>query len=225
MSPIFSLYAVVTSCKNQNPSCCCKCNSKPKIRNVLCIDFSHNLKNFILCLITSKLSFSIKSLWYCNLTQKAGKFRASIFDKTRKTSFWANFRPILAQKPQIKKFPEKFIKLNLSLYAAITSIKTSKFESTFNNIRIENIILAPIRASFFYGVSSTKCYTLSQAAILCNTKENQWTKLQNDKKTNFEPNFGPQGFFAGFSLLAVRHCSKLSFYAILRKANELNLRK
>ena len=174
MSPIFSLYAGVTSCKNQNPSRCCKCNSKPKIRNVICIDFSHNLKNFILCLITSKLSFSIKSLWHCNLTQKAGKFRASIFDKTWKTSFWANFRPILTQKPQIKKFPEKFIKLNLSLYAAITSIKTNKFEWTFNNIRIENIILAPIRASFFMVsalLNVTHCPKLLSCAIPRKTNE------------------------------------------------------
>ena len=52
------------------------------------------------------------------------------------------------------------------------------------------------------------------------------------KKTNFGPDFGPFGpdlghqrVFAGFISTVVRHCFNLSFYAIYRKGNELNLRK
>ena len=44
---------------------------------------------------------------------------------------------------------------------------------------------------------------------------------KNDKK----PNFGPPFFLWVLSLLVVRHCSKLSFYAIYRKTKEPNLRK
>ena len=57
--------------------------------------------------------------------------------------------------------------------------------------------------------------------------------LENGKKHNYEPYFGPFALNLGrqkkicgfFSLLAVRHSSKLLFYAIYRKTNESNLRK
>ena len=52
---------------------------------------------------------------------------------------------------------------------------------------------------------------------------------RNDGKPHFEPDLGPLGSNAGcqifFVNLVVKHCSKLSSYAIQRKTNEPNLRK
>ena len=49
---------------------------------------------------------------------------------------------------------------------------------------------------------------------------------KNNKKPNFEPDFGPFGFFLqALPLLIIGHCPKLSSYAIYRKTNEPNLRK
>ena len=56
---------------------------------------------------------------------------------------------------------------------------------------------------------------------------------ENKKKPSFRPNFdpfgpnlGPKNFFSWIlPLLDVRHCCKLSLYAISRKTNEPNLRK
>ena len=41
----------------------------------------------------------------------------------------------------------------------------------------------------------------------------------------FWSKFGPQKFFVGLPLLDVKHCYKLSLYAISRKTNESNLKK
>ena len=41
----------------------------------------------------------------------------------------------------------------------------------------------------------------------------------------FDQKLVPKKFFHGFYLLDVRHCCKLSLYAISRKTNEPNLRK
>ena len=56
------------------------------------------------------------------------------------------------------------------------------------------------------------------------------TRENYKKKTNFRPYFGstfvPQKFFSWvLRLLVVRHCSKLSSFAIPRQTNEPNLRK
>ena len=55
---------------------------------------------------------------------------------------------------------------------------------------------------------------------------------ENGKKTSFEPNIslfganvGPKIFLWALILLVVRHCFKLSFYAISRKTNEPILKK
>ena len=55
---------------------------------------------------------------------------------------------------------------------------------------------------------------------------------ENDKKRNFEPDFGLFGPNLGRQIflwvlppLDVRHCCKLSLYAISRKTNDTNLRK
>ena len=55
---------------------------------------------------------------------------------------------------------------------------------------------------------------------------------ENSNKTNAGPNFGsfgpnldPKTFFVAFTLPDIRHCCKLSLYAISRKTNEPNLRK
>ena len=71
--------------------------------------------------------------------------------------------------------------LTLSLYALLQNHfkefqeLTSKFEWTLDDIRIEKIISALIWATIFFffdGVSTTRCETLPQVAILCNIKEN-----------------------------------------------------
>ena len=57
--------------------------------------------------------------------------------------------------------------------------------------------------------------------------------LENCKKSNFGPDFGlfwpkfgPKNFFSWvLPLLDVRHCCKLSLYAISKKSNKPNLRK
>ena len=52
---------------------------------------------------------------------------------------------------------------------------------------------------------------------------------ENRKKTNSGPNFGlnlgPKDFLWVLPLLGVRHCCKLSLYAISRKSNDPNSRK
>ena len=72
--------------------------------------------------------------------------------------------------------------LTLSLYALLQNHfkefqeLTSQFEWTLDDIRIEKIISALIWATIFFfffdGVSTTRCETLPQVAILCNIKEN-----------------------------------------------------
>ena len=55
---------------------------------------------------------------------------------------------------------------------------------------------------FFIDFTSTRCLTLSQAIIVCNFKENIWSKFKQMAKTSFwawfrpiEPNFGLPNFF------------------------------
>ena len=94
---------------------------------------------------------------------------------------------------------------------------------------------------FSGGFSSTGCWTLSQAAILCNIKENQWCKFEKmdgENRQHYEPNlrkwqknyfrarFWAPNFFSWiFLLLDVRHCCKLLSYAIWRKMFDPNSRK
>ena len=77
-----------------------------------------------------------------------------------------------------------------------------------DDIRIEKIILAPIWACYaliwatnpFLEISALlDVKTLSQAAILCNIKENKWCKLECQKPW-FRAPFWPQMFFQEFSL-------------------------
>ena len=108
-------------------------------------------------------------------------------------------------------------------------IKTRKFEWTFNNIKIENIILAPSWAKkFFFDVSpllyARHCCKLQSCAI--SRKIDVRKPWENGKKTLIlEPIWGPLIFFSWvLPLLVIWHCSKLSSYAILRKTNEPHLR-
>ena len=86
---------------------------------------------------------------------------------------------------------------------------------------------------FFVGFTSTRCYMLLQAIILCNFKENTWTKLEEmTKKSSFRPNFGP--FWPKFGPpkffrwvlppVDLIHCCKLPLYAIARKTTQPNLK-
>ena len=74
------------------------------------------------------------------------------------------------------------------------------------------------------------CYKLSLYAISRNTKDpnlKKWTKTSFwDWFRLVWPKFGPQKFFPWVSpLLNVKHCCKLSLYAISRKINDPNSRK
>ena len=57
--------------------------------------------------------------------------------------------------------------------------------------------------NFFVGFTSKRCKILSQAIIVCNLKENLWSKLKRMTKTSFwawfrpvGPKFGPPIFFS-----------------------------
>ena len=75
---------------------------------------------------------------------------------------------------------------------------------------------------FFIGFPSTSSSKMFQAMILCNIQENLMNQTQNnDKKPSFGPDFwaiwhkfGHQFFLRVLHLLVVRHCSKLSCYAV-----------
>ena len=76
--------------------------------------------------------------------------------------------------------------------------------------------LSLLRPDLSWDLSSTGCYTLSQAAILCNNKENSKNgKLGKWQKTQLQAQFRvPPIFLWALPLLVVRNCSKLSSYAI-----------
>ena len=83
------------------------------------------------------------------------------------------------------------------------------------------------------GFTFTSCYTLLQAIILCNFKENYGTKLEKmAKKLVSGPILAPLAQICALKLfswilplLDIRHCCKLSLHVISRKTNEPNLRK
>ena len=69
--------------------------------------------------------------------------------------------------------------------------KTSKFEWTLNNIRIEDIISAAIWATIFLALLDVRhCPQLQSCAI---SRKINKPNLKNDKKTSFGPDFGPLG--------------------------------
>ena len=90
---------------------------------------------------------------------------------------------------------------------------------------------------FFVGFTSTTYYTLLQAIIPCNSKENQWTKLEKIvKKPNIESDFGPFGpnsscqyffffFFKNLASAVTRYHGQLSSCTIKEKTNDPILRK
>ena len=106
----------------------------------------------------------------------------------------------------------------------------------------KNLFLDPILAclalmwtpqKFLAGFTSASSYKLFQAIILYNLKVINEPNLRKwQKKTNFGPDFDP--FWPKFSppkffswvlpLLDVKHCCKLSLYAISRKTDESNLK-
>ena len=75
---------------------------------------------------------------------------------------------------------------------------------------------------FLVGFTSTRCYKLFQAIIVCYLKENWWTKFERMPKYLVSgPNLVPQIFFSWIlPLLDVRNFCKLSsLYAISRQSN------
>ena len=86
---------------------------------------------------------------------------------------------------------------------------------------------------FFLSFTSTSSWALFQVTILCNLKENQWTKLEKMAKTKFWAWFWPVWakwkfpiiFLLVLTLLDGRYCRNLSLYAISRKTYDSNLKK
>ena len=100
-------------------------------------------------------------------------------------------------------------------------------------------LLGPNLISIFFffwgggGFTYTRCCILLQAIIVCNFKENKWTKLEKMTKNLVSGPilsllawiWTPKFFSWIFPLLDLTQCCKLSFYAISRKTNKPNLRK
>ena len=103
--------------------------------------------------------------------------------------------------------------------------KTSKFQWTLDNIRIEKIILAPILPKNFFEVSALlavrHCPKLQSWLLSGKTNDGTLRKWQKSYP-NFTPNLGGPKFF---SRVLSRQCYKLSSYAISWKTNILNLKK
>ena len=103
--------------------------------------------------------------------------------------------------------------------------KTSKFDQTLDEIRIEKIISAPIwtfwaliwaTKLFFGDFSSTRCQTLSQAAILEScaiSKKNNDANLRKWQKPKFRAQLCLPSFFVSFTSTSKKF-SQLSFYTI-----------
>ena len=70
-------------------------------------------------------------------------------------------------------------------------------------------------------VASYHCLQFQEKLTSQNWKNGKKPSFRTDFG-HFRPNLGPKIFLP---LLHVRHCCKLSLYAISRKTNELNLRK
>ena len=88
---------------------------------------------------------------------------------------------------------------------------------------------------FFMGFTSTRCYTLLQAIIVCNFKENKWTKPEKMAKNLVSgpfwpiwPKLDPPIFFFFFKNLTPsdnRYHGQLSSCTISVRTNDLYLRK
>ena len=100
-----------------------------------------------------------------------------------------------------------------------------------------SLVLAQICFSkfFFMGFTSTRCYTLLQAIIVCNFKENKWTKPEKMAKNLVSgpfwpiwPKLDPPIFFFFFKNLTPsdnRYHGQLSSCTISVRTNDLILRK
>ena len=101
--------------------------------------------------------------------------------------------------------------------------KNNKFEWTLNNSKMEKIISTPIWATNFVFCSLSIVPNCSLVQYQGKILMQPW---ENSKNPNFGPNLGPQEiFFMVLPQLVLRQCSKLSSYAISRKANKPNLKK
>ena len=79
---------------------------------------------------------------------------------------------------------------------------------------------------FFVNFSSTRCETLLQAIILCNLKENVWSKLKKMVKTLFWVWFRPLVFFfKNFTASVTKYHGQLSSCTISENTNDPILRK
>ena len=215
---ILRLYAAVTSGR--------------KIRKVTCTDYSQNVKNLILAPFgpnASKQEFSLKNvsgqfyIFFMLLqfdAKKSGKFHALISHKTWKTSIWAHFWPLLAQKCQNKVLPNKSLGWILSLYAAVTSIKQIRKVPCLDFSLLKNLVLVPLWVTS--GSKTLKLFLkksfksiLNFYASATSSKRNQrrsmllfFTKLE---KIHFGPTLAPFGSKASKQIFS----QKKSFRSIL----------
>ena len=192
---ILRLYAAVTSGR--------------KIRKVTCTDYSQNVKNLILAPFgpnASKQEFSLKNvsgqfyIFFMLLqfdAKKSGKFHALISHKTWKTSIWAHFWPLLAQKCQNKVLPNKSLGWILSLYAAVTSIKQIRKVPCLDFSLLKNLVLVPL-----WVTSGSKTLKLFLKKVdfkflcFCNFKQKKSETVHafifhKTWKTSFWAHFGP----------------------------------
>ena len=107
---------------------------------------------------------------------------------------------------------------------------------------LKNLLLGPILPQIFFRglflplLIVRHCSKLSSYASSRKTNKSENQKMTKNKSVNdkkpigldfdpFGPNLLPNFFVCILSLLVVRHCPKLLFYAMQKKTKELNFRK
>ena len=94
------------------------------------------------------------------------------------------------------------------------------------------LILAHLAQIFLMSFTSTGCWTLSQAIIVCKFKENVWSKLKKMKSSfwawfrSVGPKIGPPNFyFKNLASTVTLYHGQLSSCTISEKINDPILRK
>ena len=127
-------------------------------------------------------------LCYCNLMQKkSGKFHALISHKTWKTSIWAHFWPLLAQKCQNKVLPNKSLGWILNLYAAVTSSKQIRKVPCLDFSLLKNLVLVPLWVTS--GSKTLKLFLKKSFKSILNFYASATSSKRDGPCTDFSQNF------------------------------------